>query len=136
MRLAVSLRRFHERFILKRLPYIPHEGNCLHLGEHRGTPDVFKAHRKHPFRSVDGHGVEHVPDPSDRVSQTQDRTACRIGNHALCEFLLAEAYGGDGPSGVLLSGLYGTLPLRSASGKMSAFWFLWKIYYFTPINVF
>ena len=61
VRLAVSLPRFHERFILKRLPYVPHERNCLHLGEQRGTRDVFKAHRKHPFRSVDRHRVEHVP---------------------------------------------------------------------------
>jgi len=38
VRLAASLRRFHERFILKRLPYVPHQGNCLHLGKQRCTP--------------------------------------------------------------------------------------------------
>jgi len=61
--LAATSRRFHERFVLKRLPYIPHERNCFHFGEQRGTPDVFKAHRKHPFRSIDGHRVEHVAAP-------------------------------------------------------------------------
>src|SRR5262249_13553074 len=58
-----SLRSFHEGFVLKRLPYVPHERNCLHLGEQRGTTDVFKAHRKHPFRSIDGHRVEHATGP-------------------------------------------------------------------------
>ena len=66
VRLADSLSRFHECFVLKRLPYVPHERNCLHLGEQRGTADVFKAHRKHPFRSVDGHRVEHVSAPAKR----------------------------------------------------------------------
>ena len=41
-RYAASLGRFHEGFVLKRLPYVPHERNCLHLGEQRGTADVFK----------------------------------------------------------------------------------------------
>ena len=63
VRLAESLSRFHECFVLKRLPYVAHERNCLHLGEQRGTADVFKAHRKHPFRSIDGHRVEHVSAP-------------------------------------------------------------------------
>ena len=48
VRLFAGLGRFHERFVLNRLPYVPHQRNCLHLGGQRGTTDVFKAHRKHP----------------------------------------------------------------------------------------
>src|SRR5215469_10465331 len=33
---AASLRRLHKRFVLKRLPDVTHERNCLHLSEQRG----------------------------------------------------------------------------------------------------
>lgn len=58
-----SLRGFHEDFILERRRYVSHERNCLHLGEQRGIAGVFKAHRKHSFRSVDGQRVQDVPAP-------------------------------------------------------------------------